>query len=147
MQNIIRKLEEFPNLIIVGSHAREESKPRDIDIVTSESFDEIEKTFIPLFRNVQKKRNGQLYRKYLINNIEVDIWRTDPSNLQYYVGYRTLTKGHLISLKRIARSKGYLLSNTGLIDNKNKRKTKDWKKILRILEVESGNIRGLFYDV
>lgn len=147
MQNIIRKLEEFPNLILVGSNRRSEHKPQDIDIVTNESFDNIEKSILPLFKNVQKKRNGRLFRKYIINNIEVDIWRTTNENLQYYVGYRTLKKGHLIALKRIAKSKGYKLSNTGLIDNKNHRKTNNWKKILRILDIESGNIRGLFYDI
>jgi DNA polymerase/3'-5' exonuclease PolX len=142
MENIIRKLKEYKEIAIVGSHARKEENPKDIDVVTYKLPTIMDKLLLDTFRRVRFIRGNNSFRKYLINGHNVDIWFTSEENFDFYRIYRTIKKGHLIALKTKARNKQHKLTPHGLLNMNTMHLIDKWPMILKELNIKSKNIHN-----
>jgi len=111
------------NVEIVGSVARGEQKPHDIDyLITLDKMDNdfLNKVGIDLpYHIIEVLECGeyQCYFKVKKNNkrpILINLYLTDKKSYVFTKFGRLTDKGHLIHYKKLAADKGLLLNNTGL---------------------------------
>jgi DNA polymerase (family 10) len=110
-------------LYIVGSIRRKEEIVNDIDFVTKKDIDEIIKDFSNLY-DIYIDTMGDKYTSFSIlignNAIKVNIWKAnDKYEYDQTKTLRTLDKGHYIALRKLAKNKGFRLSESGLYDHNN----------------------------
>lgn len=140
MEKIIKKLKPYKSIRLVGSNAREEENPSDIDFVTIMPTRELEKTLQANFGDVQLLKRGSIFRQYSISDIKVDFWKTTRYRFDYVTTYRTLPKHYLIYIKKLAREHKQKITSKGMYDLKTHGHELDWKRIMRLLWITSPNI-------
>jgi len=106
----------------VGSVLRKSAKVNDIDFITTETLESIEKklkTIQVTDLKITKVKGDQLYNSYNINYkgkaIKMDIWKTTPQEKPFALLARSGTPGYNIGLRKIAKERGLMLTDKALI--------------------------------
>ena len=94
-----QKINKQLKLHIVGSIARKEENPHDIDFVTNLDLPNEKKVYHTKFEGYK-----------------VDIWQYPNIKIGKFI--RTVDKGHLIGLYKGLKKNGYKLTNEGILDLK-----------------------------
>lgn len=131
--DLLEKLEPYA-LYVVGSLARHEDDPKDIDYITIENLNKIAK-------KIPDDDINELGNKHLNFNYEgytVDIWRAkNIDELKTMFIMKIIDKTHNIAYRKLAKKKGWKLNDLGLFDEKgNKIYFKDEQELRKILEVK-----------
>ena len=121
-------------LYIVGSIARKEENPKDLDYVTLEDLKNIAKK-IP---DEDINELGTRHLNFNYCGYSVDVWRAkNLDELRTMFVMRSIDKIHNIAYRKIAKRKDWKLSDTGLWDNEGNRIIfKDEQELRKILEVK-----------
>jgi len=138
--DFVRKLPK--SLTVVGSVSRREPTIGDIDMVTTQDLEKIEKMIerkkdLLIRRKIKK---GSLHRQYSIRygnkTYKLDIWKTTPSRRLFALIAYGLKKGENIGLRKRAKELGYLLSSTGLTKKGRRVKIRTFEELLERLDIK-----------
>lgn len=138
IMNILSKiLENIKNIYIVGSIARGNENPNDIDFVTTTNLNDLALKLEELFSdNILFNIVGAKRLNCNINDINVDVWFAQPYELNEMLVMRTIDKGHAIAYRKKAKQLGYKLNDYGLFDenddNINFKNENELREILNI---------------
>lgn len=118
-----------------GSLIRKEKEIHDLDFITMRNLDDVYEDFKKYFEEqIQDKKGGEKYISFKLRDIHIDIWKADNKTELFFKRFlRSLDKGHTIGLRKIAKNKGYKLTETGLYRNNELINIKNMKELIDIL--------------
>ena len=113
--------EEVSGLIITGSIKRKAKIVNDIDILTFKNLPPILDKIQELYPNNMVLKNGDKHISIKVEiddeEVQIDVWKAlNRYELFYKKFNRDMERGRNIGYKKMAKNKGYLLSETGLYD-------------------------------
>jgi len=115
-----QKINKQLKLDIVGSLARGEKTPNDIDFITTLNLP-----------------NGKKYFKTTFKGIPIDIWKVEDRKIGKFI--RTMDKGHLIGIYNALKKNNYKLTDTSILDLTNNKSIPFSKqKIVSIIKQQRG---------
>lgn len=120
-------------LIVTGSFKRMALIIHDLDFLTLRPLDEQLLSEIPYDKILAY---GKKYVSLLMNNVQIDIWHVANKHELIFMQFsRDYDKTFQIASRRRARSKGLLLTNTGLYDRETKKPIPDITNIKDIFSI------------
>lgn len=116
---------------VAGSIRRKEKNPIDIDIVLiPKDIKKLEKTFS---KKGKKLQGGEHESTWKIKGIKVELYYTIPEEWGAELLAYSSIRGSAIGLRKIAKEKGYHLTQHGLFKNKKRIAGKTEKEIYKAL--------------
>ena len=119
LNQIYNRLSRLPYMTIVGSKSRGSTMTNDLDYITSRNLKDIILTvhdkLLPIIKKFRILVNGSKHIRLLADNIQIDVWRYKTPQERIFMYFsRTGTKQFNIRARRLAKLKGYKLTDTGL---------------------------------
>lgn len=116
---LVKHIQKYiKGLYVSGSFKRKEEEINDLDFITKKKIDDLLDKF-QYYYDIRILRQGNDYASIIIElpkqDLKIDIWRGDD-NYQYKFlkWFRDIDKGHNIYYRKLAKEKGYILSDRGL---------------------------------
>ena len=109
--------EEVSGLIITGSLKRKAKIVNDIDLLTLKNLPPILDKIQELYPNNMVHKHISIKVEIDDEEVQIDVWKAlNRYELFYKKFNRDMERGRNIGYKKMAKNKGYLLSETGLYD-------------------------------
>ena len=137
-------------MILVGSKARGSKTARDLDFITNTNLNEVifnlDQLLSKKFGKLKILKKGPKHISVYTDDTKIDVWRwRTPQERIFMYFARTGNKQFNIRARRLAKLKGYKLTDTGLFEDGKRINVRNEKDLFKKLGITYRRVKDRTY--